>query len=183
MTKKHHACTSQSAYSLQSHPQPAPFKGSQDLTISRHFHARASHVPYSSWSVFGSDLQTSCREPVLDLQTREFSVSRWRATVADLLLRQLLLGLAALTGDPWLRTLETSSSSFSSLGSEMPIEISSIVIISINPIINSHCCTLLNSLTAPIYSDRETTISYRSGAYLCKAGEDSPQGLTSASLQ
>lgn len=72
--------------------------------------------------MFGSDLQTSCREPVLDLEAREFSVSRWRAAAAALLLRQLLLGLAVLTGEPWLRTLETSSSSFSSLGSETPLQ-------------------------------------------------------------
>lgn len=136
MTKQHHACTSHSLRTAhRATPTPAPCKGSRDLTISRLFRARASHVPYSIWSVFGSDLQTSCREPVLDLEAREFSVSRWRAAAADLLLRQLLLGL--LTGEPWLRTLETSSSSFSSLGSETPIAISSVITKSINPIINS----------------------------------------------
>lgn len=53
----------------------------------------------------------------MDLEAREFSVSRWRAAAADLLLRQLLLGRAAPAAEPWLRRLETSSSSFSSLGS------------------------------------------------------------------
>lgn len=74
------------------------------------------HVPYSSWSELGSDLQMSCREPALDLEAREFSGSRWRAVAAVRLLRQLRPGRAVPTGEPWLSTLGTSSSSFSSLG-------------------------------------------------------------------
>lgn len=123
MTKQHRAGSGHSHHtahrltptrgSLQSFPRAAYL---QALRTS------APHVPYSSWSAFGSDLQTSCREPVLDLEAREFSASRWRAALADLLLRQLLLGRAVLTGEPWLRAGETSSSSFSSLGSETPLK-------------------------------------------------------------
>lgn len=57
----------------------------------------------------------SCRDPVLDLELREFSASHWRTEVR--LLRQARLGRAVLTGVPVAIILETSSSSVSCLGS------------------------------------------------------------------
>lgn len=123
MTKQHHAWSS---HSQRTAHRAAPTRSSlhrfPPVAYLQAPHTTASHIPYSSWSELGSDLQTSCREPVLDLEVREFSASRWRAAVADLLLRQLLLGRAVLTGEPWLRAGETSSSSFSSLGSETPLK-------------------------------------------------------------